>query len=137
MNLGQGEIIWRTDCSLGEEGRQLDHRAEEERKKSHIRGSVSHFLKTKTKSRRNRCIYELESYRGLTSGCPFSILGLGLNREIRNVYRYVREIGYLMSLKELLINTVFQRHIHICCFLLFIYFIFLSLKHLLLPLKNI
>lgn len=47
MNLGQGEIIWRTDCSLGEEGRQLDHRAEEERKKSHIRGSVSHFLKTK------------------------------------------------------------------------------------------
>ena len=139
MNLGQGEIIWRTDCSSGEEGRQLDHRAEEERKKSHVRGSVSHFLKTKTKSRRNRCIYELESYRGLTAGCPFSILSLGLKREIRNVYRYVREIGYLTSLKELLINTAFQRCIHICCFLLFIYFIFifLSLKHLLLPLKNI
>lgn len=37
--------IWRTNCSSGEEGRQPDHRTEEERKKARIRGSVSHFLK--------------------------------------------------------------------------------------------
>lgn len=38
---------------------------------------------------------------------------------MRNVYRYVREIGSLLSVKELLINTAFQRLTHICFFLLY------------------
>lgn len=46
---GPGGLSWRTDCSLGEEGRQLGYRPEEERKTSHAHVSVSHFLKTKPK----------------------------------------------------------------------------------------
>lgn len=44
---------------------------------------------------------------------------MDFNREMRNVYRYVREIGSLLSVKELLINTAFQRLTHICFFLLY------------------
>ncbi|VCW67693.1 unnamed protein product [Gulo gulo] len=37
---GPGGLSWRTDCSLGEEGRQLGYRPEEERKASHAHVSL-------------------------------------------------------------------------------------------------
>lgn len=82
LNAGQGETLWRTDCSLWEEGRQLRPRAEEERKRSHVQGSVSHFLTTKTKPRQKRHIYELGHYHGLTYGYQLSILSIGLTGKL-------------------------------------------------------